>query len=222
MKIGLLDIIYFRLRKKQMLALAKMPHNELEPQSRFNDERFEFCFYDKDGWAYYKVKEGIEIPIVRMLHACTIAVKLWTGISDQDFTISLNAIEKAINELNDKGKPAPNILRIGSICKILQSRKGVVVNQEVIHELAACYFIREDEAIEFINEDIQKQKVKTLAVEGERSLALFYSRGMSELFPYLKDTDATMSAIMKVSNIELAAYLDELTQYLDGDRRSNS
>lgn len=218
MKIGLLDIIYFRLRKKQMLALSKMPHSELEPQSRFNNERFVFSFYDKDGLAYYHVKDDTKMPMVRKLYAANAFIKFHNAISDLDVSTSLEGIKAALYEKNQKGNMQPNIARIGYICEKLLARKGDMIRRDLLTELAASYFIREDEAIEVVNHDIFNQKVQAITVEGELLSDVFFSKSLDELFPYLTNMEGVLKEMMDLYNTEVLAYLKELNSYIDGRR----
>lgn len=214
----LIDKIIFRLRKKQMLELAAMPHNELEPQSRFNNERFKFAFHDTEGNAYYEMADPNDMPIARKLYAANVFIKFHNCISDSDITLSLRAMKQAIENVDEKGKSKPEIARIGYICTTLLARQGTVLSKELLAEVAACYYIREDEAIGVVNEDILKQKVQTFSKESEKCVRLFYEQGFDKYFPFMKDERFLLDEIFKVSMVHLTSYTTELNSYLDGRR----
>lgn len=197
-----------------MIQLAKLPHNEVEPQTRFNNDRFEFCFYDENGLAYYKIADDTDMPIGRKVYIIAAYNKFLNAISDSDFTISLDAMLAAIHSTNKKGQMKVDVARIGYICTQLKHRRGIAINIDLLTELAALYFFREDESIGFVNDEITQQKVGHLSGNKHLALDFFFSKSLSRLYPLLNNTEVVIDDLLEESTIRAKAYITELENYL--------
>jgi hypothetical protein len=217
-KPNLFHKIIFRLCKPQMLALSKMPHNIIEPQTRYNDERFEFVFHDENGLGYYIVKEDHDIPIARKIGLSMAYMKFINAVTDADFAISLDAMLVAIEEKDAKGLRKPNIARIGYICTQLKHRKGIILNIELLTELAALYFFREDEAIDFVNDAIIQEKIQHFNANKHLLTEFFYAKSLNRLFPFIDTPQATFDEAVYESVIASKVYVKELENYLSNGR----
>lgn len=187
--------------------------------SKLPADRLEFAFYDQDGLAYYSVK-GDYHPMLRKINLAIVYTKLITGISELDISASLQAIHDAINEQNDKGKMAPNIAQVGFICTQLLGRRGRIVVPDYLYELAANYFIREDESFELWDED--KTKDKQRAIEQlplDVIKQFFFSKQLNEVFPFAENPEEFFADILREGEIETMAYLKAINKSNGSNRR---
>lgn len=196
-----------------MIQLAKLPHNEVEPQTRFNNERFEFAFYDDNGLAYYRIANNKQTPAIRMAYTLEAYIKFISAIDDADLTSFLEAIHNAIHSKDAKGNMRPDIARIGYLTLMMQNRKGLIVHKELLSGLAAHYFFREDESLIYIDEDIFNAKREMFAQKPEIIEDLFFAKGFNELFPYLDDINGLMAEVIKISGEKLAAEAKIINQH---------
>lgn len=197
--------IIFRMFKPQMLLLSKIPHNVLEPQTRYNDERFEFVFYDSNGLAYYKVRDGHKTPALRMAYVLEAYIRFITAIEEADLTKALEQINKALHAKNAKGKMQPDIARIGYTVKMLQGRQGTIVHKELLCNMVAHSFMREDEAIEYIDDVIYQEKREFIMNQPGMLKDCFFNMGLAEAFPYLNDLQDLFDEVLLFSGQKLAA-----------------
>lgn len=180
--------------------------------SKLPADRLEFAFYDLDGLAYYSVKSDQQ-PISRKINLSIAYTKLVTGISELDISESLQAIHDAINEQNDKGKMAPNIAKIGFICTQLLGRRGRIVVPEYLYELAANYFIREDESFELVDDGKLQDKIeaiKSLPIDVLKHF--FLSKQLNEVFPFAENPEEFFADILREGEIETMAYLKAINK----------
>lgn len=210
--------LLFRWFRPQLVHLAYQ-----EPKGKqkheYASDRFEFCFYDTSGRAYYKVKEAADQPVVRKLFIACAYAQLISGIDDQDIRVSLEAIENAIHEKDGKGRMRPNIARIGFICKKLLNRTGTMIRMDLLRNLAATYFIREDEPLEYVDREILYDKMSTFRTGYDEQLRqFFFAQSLNKLFPFLEDPQFLEQAI-KESQLEAMTYLEELNIYMHANDR---
>lgn len=192
---------------------VRMTYAGRKPKKSLRMEGLSFAFYDLDGLAYYSVV-GDQHPILRKINLAISYTKLVTAISELDISESLLRIYNAVNEVDTKGKMAPNVATIGFICSQLLSRKGRIVVPDYLYDLAANYFIRQDEELEFVNDEILAEKVsalKELPIEVLRDF--FFNKELNEIFPHADDPDSLFAEILKEGEIETMAYL----KYIKGN-----
>lgn len=170
----------------------------------------ELAFHDEQGRRYFKAKE---MPIVRKLYIADTFTRICTGIREQDISASLEAIEKAINE-KANGKMRPNIAMVSYICRQLLSRSGFVLDMDLIYQLAALYYIREDEHPEFVNLGLLPEKIE--AIRKTDISQFFFAQSLDKLFPFLADFDGTMQEFAEVSKVEAETFLANLKRFSDG------
>lgn len=187
---------------------AKMVYGSREPKKHLPTDKLTFTFLDLYGRAYYHVNEDAKTPILRQIKNAILYTNLASGISDEDIMKSLEAINAALNERNKKDKMQPNIARIGFICVQLLNRRGRIIVADHLYNLAANYFIREDEDYEFVDEVILSDKIESLkALPMEVIKSFFFEKSLNELFPFAHDPNAFFDEILKEGNIEAMAYL---------------
>lgn len=206
--------LIFKMFKEAMVDIVYSGH-----KGKKIDKTLSFAFYDRAGKSYYTCKE---MPIIRKLHIANAYIRLTNGINEQDITLSLQAIVKAIEETDPKGKMQPNIARVAYICKKLLSRKGFYVSESLLHELMASYFIREDEEIDYVDDKIYADKIEAIKmVDYEVVKEFFYSQSIDELFPYLKDAEVLLKDVLKETAFEAKSFATELERYYGRPNISN-
>lgn len=197
-------------------AMVQLAYREPRPKKGQPIDRLEFCFYDKQGRAYYRFKNDDHIPIIRKLYLANAYTRLVTAISDQDISVSLLALNKALHETDAKGRMQPNIARIGYICQELLSRRGFLIRMDLLRDLAANYFIREDEKVDDINDITLVEKGIALSELDEVVKQFFYEKGIYELFPFLSDAEKITDDILAECTRQTEAFKEELKKYTDG------
>lgn len=194
----------FALFRKQFVRLVYKGH--FSPRS-WRPDRLEFAFYDLNGAAYYSFSHD-KIPILRKINIAMAYTKLATGISELDISESLQAIHNAINHKNEKGLMTPQIHTVGFICSQLLSRRGRLVVPEYLYELAANYFIREDEDFDIINDSILESKIESIRELPQDVLrSFFFSKELNEIFPFAENPEEFFADILTEGKSEIMAYL---------------
>lgn len=200
----------FKLFKKELVSLFYLG---LKPSKSLPQDRLTFAFFGASGKQYFQVDE---LPILRKLKIAQTYIYLVNAINDTDINASIDAILLALQNKDDKGKMQPDIAKIGFICQKLKQRKGYYVRMDLIHELMANYFIREDETYDMVDNIILAEKIEEMSkLPHEVVSDFFYSKSVNELFPYLQETETILSDVAKETSIETNAFLNYIT---DGRR----
>lgn len=165
---------------------------------------------DKKFKSYYSFGSDMDLPLER-LQALLPKLKLLKYGFDEDMEDKLwDALELAINN----GKK-PDIAQIGFIAKERKRRKDMVINTDILFDIVALRYIREDENPGIIDPEIHKEKIaqfKNDSVDGLYNF--FYIAGLVELVPLLKLTEKDFLESLMDSEVMNQALSQSLTAYL--------
>lgn len=196
--------ILFRIFRQQFVDLV---YAGIQPKKKLPQDKLVFSFFDLDGSAYYSVADS-DMPVLRKLKIAMSYMKLVNGVNETDLHESIKAIATAFNEKDEKGYMVPNIGRIGWICVNLINRKNDTPILDYLYELAADYFIREDEDFALIDDEIRKDKVASIKqVPFEVIRDFFFSKSLNQIFPQYDTPDKFMEEILTESSVEALAYV---------------
>lgn len=170
-----------------------------------------FAFQDYEGNSWFK---PLEMPVIRKLAIAKAYIPLCTGISNQDISLSLQAIEEAINK-RVNGKMQPDIAMVSHICRQLLSRSGFVLDMDALYEMCALNYIIEEEDPSFVDDKITLKKINILKDKKMENVVMhfFFSQSLDKLFPFLNDFDGTLMEVIEESNREITAFAAQMKEY---------
>lgn len=122
-------------------------------------------FQDNNGLWYYSFKDEQDLPITRSAKSNTYSQYLSAGLSGQMFE---EAYDK-FNELTAKG----DHIASGVIINDLRELKQNIVNIDVIINIIAVNYVREDENPVEVNETIHQEKCDFLKTETDEGRFFF-------------------------------------------------
>lgn len=167
---------------------------------------------DSNNKSYYSFVSDMDLPLVR-LQALIPKLKLLKYGFDEELEDKLwEALEAAINN----GKK-PDIAQIGFIAKERKTRKNMVIDADLLFDIVALRYIREDEDPGLLDIEIHKQKIKQFKKDSVDGLYnFFYQAGLAELIPLLRTTEKDFLESLMDSEVKNQALNLSLTAYLSG------
>lgn len=191
----ILRFIYW-IFKKQILKI----YYSDQPKTHGFD-RMEKCFVDSNGMQYFKYKEDFDTPLERVRQFERILNELKAGISDENLKTFLDEMEKCLN-----GGKKTEIAKIGFLVTEMKNRRDLVLHPDLMFDLVATLYIREDEEPAEINKTIHSQKIEQFKKDSREGLYdFFYRAGLSKYIPYLTKLESDWDEYWKESKIKVGA-----------------
>jgi len=131
-------------------------------------------YTDKNGIAYYGFGMDMSLPVDRLGRLLSYTEMLMKGMTVQED----EAIDKAMGDALESGiknAKEKNAAKIGSLLMEREKRRKLVIHTELLYNILAVQWIRQDEPVAEFNNDIQMQKVEQFKIEiGEGSSYFFF------------------------------------------------
>ena len=155
--------------KKDFLALYNR-----ELSKKIDAKDLTHRYTDKNGIAYYGFGMDMSLPVDRLGRLLSYTEMLMKGMTVQED----EAIDKAIGDALESGiknAKEKNAAKIGSLLMEREKRRKLVIHTELLYNILAVQWIRQDEPVAEFNNDIQMQKVEQFKIEiGEGSSYFFF------------------------------------------------
>jgi hypothetical protein len=201
----LVKLIYKLFKTQLNLLIAS---EQCRPKGFVNMEQI---FIDSNGKRYYRFNNINETPLERIGMLSTFL--MWLNMGLGTFTIQgkkqvleldliLNEIESALNE---GLKKTDTVARIGAMIAEIRDRKNMVIHHELLYNLLAVQWVREDEMPDIYNAAIQLEKINQFKIEVKKSNSYFFfaKSKLSELLPYLKMTEQEWKEFWQISEAKM-------------------
>ena len=180
--------------KKDFLAIYNR-----ELSSKIDAKDLTHRYTDKNGIAYYGFGMDMSLPVDRLGRLLSYTEMLMKGMTVQeDEAIDkaiLNAVQSSLS--NPKGN---GWAKVASLIEEREKRRKMVIHSELLYNILAVQWIRQDETVAEYNNDIQMQKVEQFKIEiGDGSSYFFFQ------VPELRQ----VNSFLKLSLEEWNAYWKE-------------
>lgn len=164
-------------------------------------ENLEKAFIDSKGMAYYRYKNDFEIPIIRFKEIQQRIILLNSGLSD----VSLKLIASKMKEALNGGKKS-DLAEIGFLIKEIERRANIWIDTDMLMEITALTYIREDESTTIIDWVLHKEKIIQFTKDSAGGLYdFFYSTGLISLLPFAGTTEEEFQQFYKESELKMKA-----------------
>lgn len=168
--------LLYWLFEKQIL---KIYFNKQSPKIGFSD--MVKAFVDGNGIQYYTWEDDFHIPINRFKEIQVNLLRIKMGLSNEEINLFCDTMDVALNKGNK-----PDIARIGHLITEMRSRQEMLLHPNLLFELIALKYVREDEQPHEVSEKIQSEKVEQFKKDSGGGLySFFYKRGISNYLPYI-------------------------------------
>jgi hypothetical protein len=195
----------YRLFRKQILKYYYLEQNK-------GFEKLDKCFVDSNGIGYWRYGEDFTIPLQRVRYLNKKIQELNKGFSDDEYIKILTAIEGAIN-----GGKKPDLVTVGFLVKELKDRRDLALHPDIMFDLAATIYIREDENPAEVAMSIHNEKIEQFKKDSVEGLYdFFYNAGLEKYIPYLTKLEGEWEEYWKESTIKIKAMNTMLNQITTG------
>jgi hypothetical protein len=201
----MLSKLLYKLFKRQFLK-----YYFLEQSSKKGFEKMVKRFVDSKGRIYYSPENDFDTPLERIkaIELCVRQISAGLSESEQD-KIDL-AMEKALGE----GKK-PNIPMIGHLIIERKRRKEMILHPDVMFDLVATKYIREDEDPFVMDKIVHQEKIEQFKKDSVDGLYdFFYQAGLSQYIPYLTKLESEWNEYWMESKVKIAALNSQLSEYI--------
>lgn len=200
----------WNLHKEEFLKIYA--HEQSTPLTH---KQLEKCFVDRKGKQYYRFPEGMGLPVERLGETKKFIQLQIRALTDQELGEMLDVIDKALMEgIAGKNNKAAAI--IGSMTHQIRQRKEIIIHVELLYNLLACQWVREDEQPDVFNNEIQMEKVVQFKEETASGNSYFFFqqqelKKLNELWNFSEDE---WNRHLTESRIKLKASHEVLKEFL--------
>lgn len=158
-------------------------------------------FVDELGRKYYRYVNQFDMPVGRTIYLDNLKYQysLSWGVNEQEeLEKRMTSVINSVIDQRPFSKYSAKALDVQKLLKLKDARKGRVIPVDILHEIMACYLIREDEEPSQINEADLPKKVECLFKKKGtaywlKKLALSEVLGLSEI------TDEQLETLLQQS-----------------------
>lgn len=193
----LAKIPYFR---KQILRYA------LRHKKPKGFDNMTFAFKDTDGRGYYTFTGDFDVYVKRRGYWEQRLIELDAGLSKKEKDLIIGACKDALN------KKQPNYALVAHLIQEMDMRNEWLVHHDIMYDLLAACYVREDEDPAKIDEEIHKQKLAYFM--GSEDVSFFFdNQTLSELLPYLANLKGKLKLYLKDTEIRVKALQEQIVRY---------
>lgn len=166
-------------------------------------------FIDSNGKRYFKYNQDSDTPIVRkgkIDESMAMALsKFSEGEMDVFITKGDELCSTALNSLTQEGR-IDNVAKLKAFFEEMKSRQTIPLHPDMMFEVVAYMYIREDEKHDEVDEDIQAQKIIQFKKDSKGGLRdFFYMAALKEYIPYLNISDEDFQKLVDDCRLLLQA-----------------
>jgi hypothetical protein len=197
--------LIYRLFKTQILKLYY-----LDQPKKKGFEGFEKAFVDSNGKDYLKPINDFDLPIQRVRDLETKLMRVRAGLSDENLDQFFDAMEKALG-----GGRKVDVAMIGHLIIEMRKRKELLLHPDLMFDIVALRYIREDEDPAIVDAEIHRQKVEQFKKDSREGLYdFFYKAGLSQYLPYLSKLENEWNEYWEESKNKIEAMNIHLKDYI--------
>jgi len=193
----------------------------LELTQRFKAHNLVHRYTDTNGQAYFAYPKDMGQPVERLGKLFQYTELLFKGLSASEDEAIDNAImshiEAGLNNSKKKGSASIAVL-IGE----KKRRRGIILHHELIYNILAVQWIREDEEPTVFNNEIQKQKVEQFQKESEAGAGhpFFQAPELKQLNSFLEMSKEEWMQSLNESKVQAEVLKESLKILSSSDEES--
>ena len=188
--------LFYRLFRKQIL---KIYFSEQSTSAGFENMKVQFV--DSEGRRYFSPEKDLDLPHVRTQEIQRRLMGVKFGLDDSYVEDFITAVKAALNN----GK-RPDVAVIGHLINELEARSKRWLHPDVMFDMVAFKYIREDEDPAIIDKNIHAQKVEQFRKDSMGGLYdFFYKARLTDVLPFLKSLESEFPEFFQESIVQLKA-----------------
>jgi hypothetical protein len=180
------------------------------PKIKKGFEKTKEIFRDSKGNKYYAFENDFDIPHLRTREIEKCLMRISAGLSGSEMKTIIEAMKLALN-----GGKKPDIARIGHLIMEMERREEMVLHPDLMLELVAYKYIREDENPIQINNSLHQEKIEQFRKDSMEGLKDFFlGAGLGAYMPFLQKSEIDWEEYWRESTIKIQALDLHLKAYL--------
>lgn len=204
--------IFYRLFRKQIL---KIYYSEQTIKQGFENMKVQFV--DSEGRRYFSPDKDLDLPHIRTQEIQRRLMRTKFGLDDEYIDDFIKAVKGALNN----GKK-PDVAMIGHLINELEARSQIWLHPDMMFDMVAFKYIREDETPAVIDKNIHDQKVAQFAKDSKEGLYdFFYKAKLTDVLPFLKLLESEFPEFWQESIVQLKAKEIQIKDYITRLNLSN-
>lgn len=197
--------IFYRLFRKQILKIYFS-----EQSIKVGFENMKVQFVDSEGRRYYSPEKELDLPHQRTKEIQRRLMRIKFGLNDDDLELFIKAMKAALNN----GKK-PDVAMVGHLVNELEARSNIWMHPDMMFDMVAFKYIREDEDPAIIDKNIHSQKIEQFHKDSREGLYdFFYSTKLTEVLPFLKSFENEFHELWRESIVKLEAIKIQMNDYI--------
>lgn len=171
-----------------------------------------YIFTDLQGKKYYEFSQDKPLPLERFGEQSRLLQSYTKGFSLEEQTLMFDEMKKSLaNGLKD----TKMISRIAFLIGEMEERAGMRIHTELLYEIVAVQWVREDEMPETFNSKIQAEKVSAFKeyVAEHGSYFFFRSAPLKKLNQLLNMSESEWTILFHESLIRQKALTEQLKRF---------
>jgi len=193
--------------------LAKIPYFErqilayaLRHKKPKGFDNMTFAFKDTDGRSYYTFTGDFDVYIKRRGYWEQRLIELDAGLSQKEKDAIIGACKDALN------KAKPDYALVAHLIQEMDMRNQWLVHHDIMYDLLAACYVREDEDPTKIDTEIHQQKVDYFLASDDVSF-FFDNRTLTELLPFLGSLKGKLKQYLSDTAVRAAALKEQINRY---------
>lgn len=170
-------------------------------------EGMQLAFRDPEGRAYYEFANDFDVYLKRKGFWELKLIELDAGLSGKEMDAIIEACEAALN------KAKPDYGFIAHLVYEMKTRRTNLVHDEILFDLVAACYVREDENPTKIDSKIHNEKVAYFREQPDLDF-FFECQTLKRLVPYLASLSDSFRLSLKNTEVDSLALMKQIDQYL--------
>ncbi len=202
------------MRKYLQRLINKLAFNN---QRHPHDHKLVEAFVDSNGVKYFKYKDRFNMPVVRLGALQDFLFQLSRKIDKGEMELFIKAmnmlITNAVASLTHADKAVKHLARLQTTLDDMELREKEILHPELMFDVVAVNFIREDENPAQYDEVVHAEKVEQFKKDSAGGLYdFFYSSSTMEYFPGLELLREDYQELWDYSKTKQSARIEALYQ----------
>jgi hypothetical protein len=167
-------------------------------------------FVDSEGRRYFSPEKELDLPHQRTKEIQRRLMRIKFGLDDEYLELFITTAKAALNN----GKK-PDVAMVGHLINELESRAKIWMHPDMMFDMVAFKYIREDEDPAVIDLNIHAQKIEQFHKDSKEGLYdFFYNAKLTEVLPFLKSFESEFHELWRESIVKLEAIKTQMNNYI--------
>lgn len=176
------------------------------------------AFVDSQGRKYFKFKREIDAPYVRFAQLQEYLYQVERKLNKRELKMYTDAckhqIEKVLNNTSHAEVMVRELARLSVLIEDMEILEEQILHPELMMDIVACLYIREDENPAEFNEKIHNQKVEQFKKDSQGGLYdFFYNAGLGKYFTGFELLKEDFESLYQYSQAKMETIQEKLSRF---------